>query len=57
MRSSRIPLAVTLQGVGFALGGAAAQVIGPAGAFVAAGAGGIAVIVVLLGRELRPARG
>ncbi len=46
----------TLEGIGFALGGALAQALNPAAAILIAGISGIAVTVVLLGRELRPRR-
>jgi predicted MFS family arabinose efflux permease len=47
---------MTLQGLGFVLAGALAQVFGPADAIAIAGCCGIAATVVLMGRELRPAR-
>lgn len=47
---------MTLQGLGFVLAGALAQIVGPADAIVVAGCCGIAATVVLMGRELRPAR-
>jgi predicted MFS family arabinose efflux permease len=47
---------MTLQGLGFVLAGAVAQALGPAGAIALAGCCGIAATVILMGRELRPAR-
>lgn len=48
---------MTLQGFGFVLAGALAQILGPADAIALAGCCGIAATVVLVGRELRPTRG
>ena len=48
---------MTLQGLGFVLGGALAQALDPAAAIAIAGVCGIAATVALMGRELRPARG
>jgi len=45
-----------LQGLGFVLAGALAQAFGPANAIALAGCCGLAATVVLMGRELRPAR-
>jgi hypothetical protein len=47
---------MTLQGLGFVLAGALAQVVGSADAIVLAGCCGIAATVILIGRELRPTR-
>jgi len=47
---------MTLQGLGFVLAGALAQVFGPADAIAIAGCCGIAATVALMGRELRPSR-
>jgi len=47
---------MTLQGLGFVLAGALAQAFGPANAIALAGCCGIAATVLLMGRELRPAR-
>jgi len=47
---------MTLQGLGFVLAGAVAQVVGSADAIALAGCCGIAATVLLMGRELRPAR-
>jgi predicted MFS family arabinose efflux permease len=48
---------MTLQGLGFVLAGALAQAVGSGDAIALAGLCGIAPIVVLMGRELRPPRG
>jgi hypothetical protein len=47
---------MTLQGLGFVLAGALAQAVGSANAIALAGCCGIAATVMLMGRELRPAR-
>jgi predicted MFS family arabinose efflux permease len=47
---------MTLQGLGFVLAGALAQAVGSADAIALAGCCGIATTVMLIGRELRPAR-
>jgi len=47
---------MTLQGLGFVLAGALAQALGAANAIALAGVCGITVTIVLMGRELRPAR-
>jgi MFS family permease len=47
---------MTLQGLGFVLAGALAEVVGSADAIALAGVAGIATTVALMGRELRPAR-
>ena len=47
---------MTLQGLGFALAGGIGQLLGPANAIALAGACGLAVVVMLLGLDLRPAR-
>jgi predicted MFS family arabinose efflux permease len=44
---------MALQGIGFALAGAVAQVVGPAAAITIAGVCGLAATVALLGRDLR----
>jgi predicted MFS family arabinose efflux permease len=46
---------MTLQGLGFVLAGALAQAVGPAHAIALAGCLGLTPIVLLMGRELRPA--
>jgi predicted MFS family arabinose efflux permease len=48
---------MTLQGLGFVLAGALAQAVGPGDAIAIAGCCGLASTLVLMGRELRPARG
>lgn len=48
---------MTLQGLGFVLAGALAQAVGSADAIAIAGCCGIAVTVILVGRELGPVRG
>jgi hypothetical protein len=47
---------MTLQGLGFVLAGALAQAVGSADAIAIAGCCGITATVILMGRELRPAR-
>jgi predicted MFS family arabinose efflux permease len=47
---------MTLQGLGFVLAGALAQAVGSADAIAIAGCCGITATVMLMGRELRPAR-
>jgi predicted MFS family arabinose efflux permease len=48
---------MTSQGLGFVLAGALAQALGPADAIALAGCCGIAATVLLMARELVPARG
>ena len=47
---------MTLQGLGFVLAGALAETLGPADAIALAGCCGLAVTVLLMGRELKPTR-
>src|SRR5262245_36055204 len=48
---------MTSQGLGFVFAGALAEAVGSANAIAIAGCFGIAATVVVMGRELRPARG